>query len=72
VIAHYDIGIHLEAIALSILLQPPKVILPIRITAKNDLPLIASTDHMLKCPGKFNSWLRAMVPHDVIHQLNAI
>ena len=44
-----------EAIALSILLQPLKVILPIGITAKNDVPLIASTDHMIKRPGKLNS-----------------
>jgi hypothetical protein len=47
--------IDLEAVSVSILLQRLKVILSIGITAKNDLALIASTDHMIKRPGKFNS-----------------
>jgi hypothetical protein len=63
VVAHKDIGIHLEAVPLPVLLQPLQVILPIPITAKNRLPLIAPTDHMIKRPANSTLGFRAMVPH---------
>jgi hypothetical protein len=47
VVAHENIRIDLEAISLSILLQPLKVILAIGISAKNDVSLIATADHMI-------------------------
>jgi hypothetical protein len=38
------------------LLQPLQVILAIRITAKNNLPLIAPADHVVKGAGVFDPW----------------
>ena len=46
VVAHEDIRIHLKTVPLSILLQPPQVIFPVRITAENHLALIAAANHM--------------------------
>jgi hypothetical protein len=69
VVAHKDIGIHLETVPLPVLLQPLQVILPIPITAKNRLPLIAPTDHMIKRPGKFHSRFSCHSATLSIHQL---
>jgi hypothetical protein len=56
VVAHEDICIHLEALSLSILLQPLQVILAIGITAKDHLALIAPADHVVKGAGIFDPW----------------
>jgi hypothetical protein len=49
--------------------QPFEIILPIRVTAEDHLPLISTADGMIKRPGKCHSRFNAMVPHYVIHQL---
>ena len=56
VVAHEDMRIDLEAVWLSILLQPIQVILPIGITAKDHLALIAPADHVVKGAGVFDPW----------------
>ena len=53
-------------------LQPLKVILTIRVTAKNNQPLIAQTDHMVNGPGKSTLGFRAAVPHMAFTICNAI
>jgi hypothetical protein len=40
-VTHQDIGVNLKPVSLAILLQKAQIILPIRITAEYDLPLIA-------------------------------
>jgi hypothetical protein len=52
VVGHKDISINLEAVPLSILLQPLQIILSIRVTSKDDLALVTTTDHMIKGAGK--------------------
>jgi hypothetical protein len=56
VVAHENIRIHLEAIPPPILLQPFQIILPIRITPKDHLALIATANDMVKSPKKFHPW----------------
>jgi hypothetical protein len=64
-VAHQDIGVNLKPVSLAIVFQTVQIILPIRITAEYDLPLIGPSDHMVKRSGKFHSrlarhlWLRS-------------
>ena len=56
VVAHENIIIDLEAVSLSILLQPFQLILAIGITPKDHLSLIATADHVVKGDGVFDPW----------------
>jgi hypothetical protein len=54
-VTHQDIRVKFELVSLSVVFEPFQIILPIRVTAENHLPLIATADRMVKRAGEFHS-----------------